>query len=323
MSGRKRIATETGAGQWGSAMALAGSFFGLEVKVYMVKVSYNQKPYRRMLMETWGAKVVASPSKDTNSGRAILAESPDSPGSLGIAISEAVEDAAARGDTTFRSEGRGVPEQGHQLRPRPPCGLPGFPRVPRDRDQRSGRGRGDSRGHQLRPRVGPQPRLPPSDGHRPRGDGADEAGGGLPRHRDRLLRGREQPRRNRLPLPARQDRGEEGSADRRGRALLLPDAHQGDLRIRLRGYRETHAAHEDVHSRPRLRARRDPRGGAAVPRGLGAHQPAPARGIARGPGLRPDRGVPKRDDLRPLGRDPSGARVGARHPLRDPRGEAT
>ena len=73
MSGRKRIATETGAGQWGCAMALAGSFFGLEVKVYMVQVSYNQKPYRRMLMETWGAKVVASPSKDTNSGRAILA----------------------------------------------------------------------------------------------------------------------------------------------------------------------------------------------------------------------------------------------------------
>ncbi len=101
MSGRKRIATETGAGQWGSAMAIAGAFFGLEVKVYMVKVSYNQKPYRRMLMEAYGAKVVASPSRDTNSGRGILAQSPDSPGSLGIAISEAVEDAATREDTSY------------------------------------------------------------------------------------------------------------------------------------------------------------------------------------------------------------------------------
>ncbi|RJP23680.1 MAG: TrpB-like pyridoxal phosphate-dependent enzyme [Deltaproteobacteria bacterium] len=101
MAGRKRIATETGAGQWGSAMALGGSFFGLEVKVYMVKVSYNQKPYRRMYMETYGAKVVASPSSDTASGRAILSEAPDSPGSLGIAISEAVEDAANRPDTSY------------------------------------------------------------------------------------------------------------------------------------------------------------------------------------------------------------------------------
>ncbi|MGE5248341.1 MAG: TrpB-like pyridoxal phosphate-dependent enzyme [Verrucomicrobiota bacterium] len=101
MVGRKRIATETGAGQWGSAMALGGRFFGLEVKVYMVKVSYNQKPYRRMFMETYGASVVASPSMDTNAGRGILAEYPDSPGSLGIAISEAVEDAATREDTSY------------------------------------------------------------------------------------------------------------------------------------------------------------------------------------------------------------------------------
>jgi tryptophan synthase beta chain len=101
MAGRKRIATETGAGQWGSAMALGGSFFGLEVKVYMVRVSYDQKPYRRMYMETYGAKVVASPSSDTGSGRAILAADPGSPGSLGIAISEAVEDAATRPDTSY------------------------------------------------------------------------------------------------------------------------------------------------------------------------------------------------------------------------------
>ena len=99
--GRKRIATETGAGQWGSAMAIAGSFFGIDVKVYMVKVSYQQKPYRRMLMETFGAKVVPSPSEDTGSGRATLAQRPDSPGSLGIAISEAVEDAAGREDTSY------------------------------------------------------------------------------------------------------------------------------------------------------------------------------------------------------------------------------
>jgi tryptophan synthase beta chain len=99
--GRSRLATETGAGQWGSALALAGQLFGLEVKVYMVKVSYEQKPYRRVMMETWGATVVPSPSKETNAGRAVLEESPDSPGSLGIAISEAVEDAATREDTAY------------------------------------------------------------------------------------------------------------------------------------------------------------------------------------------------------------------------------
>src|SRR5689334_11818768 len=99
--GVKRLTTETGAGQWGSALALAGGFFGLEVTVYMVRVSYQQKPYRRALMETWGATVHASPSDRTNSGRAILAKDPDSPGSLGIAISEAVEDAATREDSKY------------------------------------------------------------------------------------------------------------------------------------------------------------------------------------------------------------------------------
>jgi tryptophan synthase beta chain len=99
--GVKRIATETGAGQWGSALALAGSLFGLEIKVYMVKISYAQKPYRRALMETWGAQCVASPSTDTNAGRTILAQDPDSTGSLGIAISEAVEDATTREDTKY------------------------------------------------------------------------------------------------------------------------------------------------------------------------------------------------------------------------------
>jgi tryptophan synthase beta chain len=99
--GTKRITTETGAGQWGSALAFACQLFGIECKVYMVKVSYHQKPYRRIMMETWGAQVVASPSPDTQAGRTILEKDPESPGSLGIAISEAVEDAATRDDTKY------------------------------------------------------------------------------------------------------------------------------------------------------------------------------------------------------------------------------
>jgi tryptophan synthase beta chain len=99
--GVKRLSTETGAGQWGSALAMGCMFFGLELKVYMVKVSYYQKPYRRILMETWGAKVVPSPSQDTKAGRDVLARDPDCPGSLGIAISEAVEDAVGRDDTKY------------------------------------------------------------------------------------------------------------------------------------------------------------------------------------------------------------------------------
>jgi tryptophan synthase beta chain len=96
-----RISTETGAGQWGSAIALASQMFGLQCKVYMVKVSYQQKPYRRVMMETWGAQVVASPSPDTQAGKKILEGDPESTGSLGIAISEAVEDAATRDDTKY------------------------------------------------------------------------------------------------------------------------------------------------------------------------------------------------------------------------------
>ncbi|MFQ6001200.1 MAG: TrpB-like pyridoxal phosphate-dependent enzyme [Anaerolineae bacterium] len=99
--GVKRLTTETGAGQWGSALAFGCRLFGLECKVYMVKVSYHQKPYRRILMETWGAEVVPSPSQDTESGRRILAQDPETSGSLGIAISEAVEDAGSRDDTKY------------------------------------------------------------------------------------------------------------------------------------------------------------------------------------------------------------------------------
>jgi tryptophan synthase beta chain len=99
--GVKRLATETGAGQWGSALACASRLMGLECMVYMVKVSYEQKPYRRIMMKTYGAEVVASPSKLTETGRKVLADTPDSPGSLGIAISEAIEDAAKRDDTKY------------------------------------------------------------------------------------------------------------------------------------------------------------------------------------------------------------------------------
>ena len=99
--GVKRISTETGAGQWGSSLALAGSFFGLEIEVFMVRVSYDQKPYRRAFMETFGATCHPSPSNLTEVGKKILAENPDSSGSLGIAISEAVEVAAQRDDTKY------------------------------------------------------------------------------------------------------------------------------------------------------------------------------------------------------------------------------
>ena len=101
MEGIKRITTETGAGQWGSALSFACKLFDIECEVYMVRISYDQKPYRKMMMNTWGASVVASPSPNTQAGRTILDQDPDSPGSLGIAISEAVELAASREDTKY------------------------------------------------------------------------------------------------------------------------------------------------------------------------------------------------------------------------------
>lgn len=100
-AGIRKISTETGAGQWGSSLAFAGALFGIEVQVFMVKVSYQQKPYRRALMETYGARCIASPSMETSVGRAILAKTPDNTGSLGIAISEAVEVAASNADTKY------------------------------------------------------------------------------------------------------------------------------------------------------------------------------------------------------------------------------
>ncbi|MEY4107864.1 MAG: hypothetical protein RL181_2206, partial [Bacteroidota bacterium] len=101
MEGVKRITTETGAGQWGSALAFACNMYGIECEVYMVKVSYDGKPYRKLMMNTWGAKVYSSPTDHTQAGRKILAQDPNSPGSLGIAISEAVEQAAMSDHTKY------------------------------------------------------------------------------------------------------------------------------------------------------------------------------------------------------------------------------
>ena len=101
VAGIKRLTTETGAGQWGSSIAFAGQMFGMDVRVYMVKVSYEQKPYRRLMMQTWGAEVFSSPTNMTEAGRLALAANPENPGSLGLAISEAVEEAANRADTNY------------------------------------------------------------------------------------------------------------------------------------------------------------------------------------------------------------------------------
>jgi len=100
-AGIKRLTTETGAGQWGTSLSFAGSLFGIDVTVFQVRVSYDQKPYRRAVMETYGARCVASPSMDTHYGRSVLEKTPNHPGSLGIAISEAVEIAATNDDTKY------------------------------------------------------------------------------------------------------------------------------------------------------------------------------------------------------------------------------
>ncbi|MCD6085124.1 MAG: TrpB-like pyridoxal phosphate-dependent enzyme, partial [Desulfurococcales archaeon] len=101
VQGIKRLVTETGAGQWGSALALAGTLFNLKVRIYMVKVSYTQKPYRRIMMNIYGAEVVLSPSRETDVGRKVLSEDPDHPGTLGIAIAEAIEDTVKHEDTRY------------------------------------------------------------------------------------------------------------------------------------------------------------------------------------------------------------------------------
>ena len=161
-------------GQWGSALAFACAQFDLECKVYMVRASYEQKPYRRVLMETWGASVVPSPVDD-----------PTHPGSLGAAISDAVRDA------------------------------------------------GHARRHALLARLGAQPRAAAPDGHRARGQGAARARGRDPaRRRDRLVRRGIEPRRHRAAVHDRR-RG----AAARGRAVVVPDAHRRQVRLRLRRHR--------------------------------------------------------------------------------------
>ncbi len=100
-AGIKRLTTETGAGQWGSSLAFAGQMFDMDIRIYMVNVSYQQKPFRRSMMQTWGAEVFASPTDLTQAGRDALAQNPNNPGSLGLAISEAVEEAAGRADTNY------------------------------------------------------------------------------------------------------------------------------------------------------------------------------------------------------------------------------
>jgi tryptophan synthase beta chain len=101
IAGIHRLTTETGAGQWGSSLALAGQLFDMEVRIYMVRVSYEQKPFRKSMMQLWNGEVIPSPSNRTQAGRDVLAKDPDNPGSLGIAISEAVEEAAGRADTNY------------------------------------------------------------------------------------------------------------------------------------------------------------------------------------------------------------------------------
>ena len=188
--GVKRLATETGAGQWGSALAFAGALFGLEVKVYMVRASYDQKPYRRILMETYGAEVVASPSLTTNYGRTVLGETPDNPGSLG------------------------------------------------HRHQRSGRGRGDARRHEVLAGLRAQPRAPAPDRDRPGGDRADGHGRRVAGHHHRLHGRRLELRRPDVPVPRPQlPRGREAPGHRR-RAGGGAEPDPRRLRLRLRRHRQ-------------------------------------------------------------------------------------
>src|SRR5205823_6016130 len=178
-AGRTRLATETGAGQWGSALAFACQAFGLECKVYMVNISYQQKPYRRVMMETWGAQVVASPSPDTNAGRSIRERDPESLGSLGIAISEAVEDAATREDTSY-SLGSVLNHARPRLRAaRHPRRRPALPRRGADRLAAAagradpGRGLHPERLLRRRPAVRPQRGHHPGAGELTRNQGRD------------------------------------------------------------------------------------------------------------------------------------------------------
>ena len=232
--GVKRLATETGAGQWGSALALAGALFGLEVKVYMVRASYDQKPYRRILMETYGASVVASPSDTTNYGRQVLAEHPDTPGSLGIAISEAVEDAVTRDDTKY-SLGSVL---NHVLLHQTVIGQEAIEQM-------------EMAGEEPDVVIGCA------------GGGSNFAGIAF-------------------PFVGRNLRGEAEVPGHRGRAAGGAEPDPRRLRVRLRRHGAHGADREDVHARPRLHPRADPRRRPALPRHVAAGEPAQAaRGSSR------------------------------------------
>ena len=201
LDGTKRLATETGAGQWGCALSMACQMFDLECMVYMVKVSYHQKPYRRSMMQLWGANVIPSPSDQTNAGRAVLAEDPESLGSLGIAISEAVEDAVTHPGSKYAL--------------------------------------GSVLNHVLLHQtvIGEEAILQCQDADAYPDVVIGCVGGGS------------QLRRHRLPLPAREPRRQDEHPPRRRRAHRLPDADQGQVRLRLRRRGPEHAAVQDVHAR--------------------------------------------------------------------------
>ena len=235
IEGINHLATETGAGQWGSSLAFACTLFDMHCKVFMVKVSYHQKPYRRSMMQLWGASVMPSPSNETNAGRQMLAADPECPGSLGIAISEAVEAAATSDDTKYTLGSVLNHVMLHQSR------------------------------------------------HRPGSGEAVQAGRGLPRRGDRLRGRRQQLRRPGVPLPSPQARGQ-GHPLRGLRAALLPLDEPRPVSLRFRRHHQAHAADQDVHAGPQLRAAGHPRRRAALSRHGADGQPG---GVARASSRRP------------------------------------
>ena len=218
-AGIRRLTTETGAGQWGTALAFACAQFGLDCEVWQVRASYDQKPYRRMMIETFGGDdpPVARPTL-TAAGRAILAEHPDSTGSLGIAISEAVEVAAQNPDTNYALGS----VLNHVLMHQTIIGEEALLQLAKVGEY-----------------AGPDRRL----------------------HRRRI-----ELRRADVPLPAREAGRTDGAGDPRRRAVGLPVADPGPLRLRLRRHRGHDPADEDAHARPRLRPGPDPRRRPALPR---------------------------------------------------------
>ena len=248
--GIRRLTTETGAGQWGSALAFACALFGLECTVYMVKASYEQKPYRRSMIQTYGAEVFASPSDRTHAGQSVLADDPDSPGSLGIAISEAVEDAATHDDAHY-SLGSVL---NHVLLHQTVIGQEALKQM-------------DLAGEYPDVVIGCV------------GGGSNFAGLAFPFVGDKLRQGRK------TRIVAVEPRG-------------LPDAHAGQVRLRLRRHGRSDAPGEDAHARPRLRAAGHPRRRPALSRRRAAALAAGRRGDRRGTGLWAEQRVRSRGTVR-------------------------